>query len=172
MGKGVVGKSTLTYRFIKYDIPEGHEATIEDRYKTEITLDNKTYIIEILDTAGEDDYQQMMDMWISFGEGFLLVFAVDDRESFELISKKRERILKGKHGQPTPMVLVANKIDLADKRKVTTEEAKKLAESWEIDYIETSAKNNLNCKEAFEKLTKKIATIKDYQKRRRCCFVY
>ena len=162
IGKGVVGKSTLTYRFIKY----------EDINKTNLTIDNKNYCIEILDTAGEDDYQQMMDMWISFGEGFLLVFAVDDRESFELLSKKRERILKGKHGQSTPMVLVGNKIDLANKRKVTTEEAKKLAESWGIDYIETSAKNNLNCKEAFEKLARIIALIKSNQKKPCCCSIY
>jgi GTPase SAR1 family protein len=114
----------------------------------------------------------MMDMWINFGEGFLLVFAIDDRESFELISKKRERILKGKHGADTPMVLVGNKIDLANKRKVTTEEAKRLADSWKIEYIETSAKNNLNCKEAFEKLARIIASSKNKSPSPCCCSIY
>ena len=68
-------------------MPEGHEVTIEDRYKTDKVIDNKPYKIEILDTAGEDDYQQMMDMWINFGEGFLLVFAINDKISFDLIPK-------------------------------------------------------------------------------------
>lgn len=53
MGKGVVGKSSLTYRFINYNAPAEHEATIEDRYKTQIVIDDVNYEVEILDTAGE-----------------------------------------------------------------------------------------------------------------------
>ena len=159
IGKGVVGKSSLTYRFINYKVPQGHDPTIEDRYKKNTTIGNKIYNIEILDTAGEDDYQNMMDMWINFGEGFLLVFAINDKESFSLLRSKRERILKGKHGQKTPMLLVGNKQDLKD-RQVKFEEAKQLADLWGIEYIETSAKTNLNCKEAFEKLALAIASSK------------
>ena len=160
IGKGVVGKSSLTYRFLNYNIPEGHEATLEDRYKIDTKIDDKLFRIEILDTAGEDDYQQMMDTWISFGEGFLLVFAINDKTSFELIPPKRERIIKGKHGEIVPMLLVGNKQDLSDKREVQYDDAKKLAESWGIDYIETSAKTNFNCKEAFEKLAQNIVKTK------------
>ena len=159
IGKGVVGKSSLTYRFINYKVPHGHDPTIEDRYKKNTTIGNKIYNIEILDTAGEDDYQNMMDMWINFGEGFLLVFAINDKESFSLLRSKRERILKGKHGQKTPMLLVGNKQDLKD-RQVKFEEAKQLADLWDIEYIETSAKTNYNCQEAFEKLALKIAESK------------
>ena len=50
-------------------------------------------------------------MWISFGEGFLLVFAINDAESFELLKGKRDRVLKGKHGTKCPIVLVGNKQD-------------------------------------------------------------
>ena len=159
IGRGVVGKSSLTYRFINYKLPQGHDPTIEDRYKTNTTINNQLYSIEILDTAGEDDYQNMMDMWINFGEGFLLVFALNDKESFSLLRSKRERILKGKHGQPTPMILVGNKKDLRE-RQVKSEEAKQLADLWGIEYIETSAKTDFNCKEAFEKLATKIVMSK------------
>ena len=159
IGKGVVGKSSLTYRFINYKMPSAYDPTIEDRYKKEVKIENKTFNIEILDTAGEEDYQNMMDMWINFGEGFLLVFAINDKESFSLLRSKRERILKGKHGQKTPMLLVGNKQDLKD-RQVKFEEAKQLADLWDIEYIETSAKTNYNCQEAFEKLALKIAESK------------
>ena len=98
----------------------------------------------------------MMDMWISFGEGFLLVFALNDKESFEAIKQKRDRVLKGKHNGNCPLLLVGNKQDLANERQVEYSEAKGLADSWGIEYIETSAKTNFNCKEAFEKLAKKI----------------
>ena len=160
IGKGVVGKSSLTYKFINYQMPQGHDPTIEDRYKKNTTIENQLYNIEILDTAGEDDYQNMMDMWISFGEGFLLVFAINDNESFEAIKAKKERVLKGKHNQKCPLVLVGNKQDLSNDRQVPYSVAKELADSWGVEYIETSAKTNFNCKEAFEKLAKKIVEQK------------
>ena len=100
-------------------------------------------------------------MWISFGEGFLLVFAINDAESFEKIKGKRDRILKGKHGIKCPIILVGNKHDLENERKVTFDDAKKLADSWEAEYIETSAKTNFNCKEAFERLSQKILAAKN-----------
>ena len=160
LGKGVVGKSSLTYRFINYNAPQEHDPTIEDRYKSSLHIDDKEYEVEILDTAGEEDYQNMMDMWISFGEGFLLVFAINDAESFELLKGKHDRVLKGKHGVKCPILLVGNKQDLESERKVNHADAKQLADSWGVEYIETSAKTNFNCKEAFEKLAQKIVMSK------------
>ena len=101
-----------------------------------------------------------MDMWISFGEGFLLVFAINDRESFELIRGKYDRILIGKHQVKCPILLVGNKRDLENERKVSSDEVKQLADELQIDYIETSAKDNYNCKEAFAKLAEKIVKSK------------
>ena len=150
----------MTYRFINYDAPEDHDPTIEDRYKSTIKIEDDNYEVEILDTAGEEDYQNMIDMWISFGDGFLLVFAINDKESFNIIKSKRERVLKGKHGINCPLLLVGNKQDLDDERQVTYLEAKNLADSWGIEYVETSAKTNFNCKEAFEKLAQKIVMFK------------
>ena len=102
----------------------------------------------------------MMDMWINFGEGFLLVFAINDQESFNLLKSKYERVLKGKHGVKYPILLVGNKRDLENERKIFYDDGKKLAESWGIEYIETSTKNNFNCKEAFERLAQKIVQFK------------
>ena len=110
-----------------------------------------------------------MDMWISFGEGFLLVFAINDSESFELIKAKRDRVLKGKHQTKCPILLVGNKQDLENERKVSHEEAKQLADQWECEYIETSAKTNFNCKEAFEKLVQKVYKEKNTDERSHTC---
>ena len=99
----------------------------------------------------------MKNYWIEFGKGFLLVFSITDKESLEDIKKRRDKIIKGKHKNKVPMVLVGNKQDLEDERQISYDEAKQLADSWKIDYIETSAKTNLNCKEAFEILIKKIS---------------
>ena len=171
LGKGVVGKSSLTYRFINYDVSTEHDATIEDRYKSNLNIEGTNYEVEILDTAGEEDYQNMMDMWISFGEGFLLVFAINDKESFNLMKSKHDRILRGKHGVKYPTLLVGNKQDLENERQVNYSEAKEMADKWGIEYIETSAKTNFNCKEAFEMLAQEIVQKKGKNsgKSRTCC---
>ncbi len=78
-------------------------------------------------------------MWINFGEGFLLVYAINDKESFEVLEKKRDRILKLKKGSQCPIVLVGNKCDLERDRVVPESEAKELAKSWGAAYVETSA---------------------------------
>ena len=173
LGKGVVGKSSLTYRFINYEAPQEHDPTIEDRYKSNINIDGQDYEVEILDTAGEEDYQNMIDMWISFGDGFLLVFAINDRKSFDLLKVRYQRVIKGKHGNKCPMVLVGNKQDLEKERKVSYNEAKGQADSWGIEYIETSAKTNFNCKEAFERVARRITNSKslDSLDKRKCCLI-
>ena len=102
-----------------------------------------------------------MDMWISFGDGFMLIFAINNKETFDLMKGKRDRVLYGKKGVKYPMILVGNKQDLANERQVSYNEAKDLADSWGITYIETSAKTNYNCKEAFEILAKDIIKFKN-----------
>ena len=108
-------------------------------------------------------------MWVRFAEGILLVFSIDNKESFELIKNKREKIITIKNENFIPMILVGNKQDLSDIRQVSYEEAKQLCDSWGIEYIETSAINNYNCKEAFEKLILKIASNKIKQKKPSIC---
>ena len=153
--------SEIIYRFINYE----HDPTIEDRYKTNLNFEGKDYEIEILDTSGEDDYQNMLNMWISYGEGFMLIFSINDKETFEKVKIKRDRILQEKKGIKYTMILVGNKQDLENERKVSYNEAKELADSWGISYIETSAKTNFNCKEAFEILAKNIIKFKNELKK-------
>ena len=95
-----------------------------------------------MDTAGQDDYQGMLDSWINFAEGFLLVFAINDKDSFESLVRRRDRILKLKKGQNCPIVLVGNKCDLEKERRVSQEEANDIARQWNAKYIETSASVN------------------------------
>jgi GTPase SAR1 family protein len=77
-------------------------------------------MIEILDTAGQEDYQSMLDTWINFAEGFLLVYAINDKESLERLEKTRDRILKLKKGKVCPIVIVGNKCDLENEREIAS----------------------------------------------------
>ena len=104
-------------------------------------------------------------MWISFADGFLLVFTIDNRESFECLKTKREVILKSKNKKKFPMILVGNNQELEKERKVSYNEAKDLADSWEIEYLEASAKTKYNVKEVFEKLIQEIIAYKKEKKK-------
>ena len=112
-----------------------------------------------------------MDLWFSFGEGFLLVFAINDPESFEYLKELRKKILKSKHGNIPPILLLGCKNDLENERKVSYDDAKQLAESWGTEYIETSAKKNLNCEESLKKIAEKIIEYKkNCSHKSSCCF--
>ena len=97
----------------------------------------------ILDTAGEEDYQTMMDEWIKAADGFLLLFAINDKESFDALKEKLLRIKKNSKDQ-APIVLVGNKCDLKDQRTITEQEAQDFAKKYGALYYETSALNDLN----------------------------
>lgn len=84
-------------------------------------------------------------------EGFILVYGVDSRESFERLERFRQRIVHAKHDRAI-FVLVGNKADRKYQRQVSLTEAKSLAESFGCPYIETSAKTAENVQRAFDTL--------------------
>ena len=149
LGNSMVGKSALTFRFINNKFPTEHDTTIEDSYSIPTRINDHDCQLEILDTAGQDDYQTMLDTWINASEGFLLVYSIDNKESFEALKVKFDRIKQLKEGQQFSVVIVGNKCDLEDKREVTKEEVENYAKSKNLQFLEASALNTINVKEAF-----------------------
>ena len=133
--------------------------TVEDYYSTQIEMSNgEQRIFKILDTAGEDDYQSLVDEWIKVVNGFLLLFAINDRESFDILKDKfLKRISKNKKGN-IPCILVGNKCDLESKREINQQEANGFANSVWMQYYETSAltDKNGNVKVVFQQVAKLI----------------
>ena len=151
LGQSMVGKSALTFRFINNRFPTEHDTTIEDSYSIPAKIDDIQCQLEILDTAGQDDYQTMLDTWINSADGFLLVYSIDNRDSFESTKTRFDRILKLKQGHKISVVIVGNKCDLEDRRQVKKEEVenyfRKINKS--IVTLESSALNTINVKESF-----------------------
>ena len=90
------------------------------------------------------------------GEGFVCVYDITSRNSFEEIMKMRKQILMAKNVDTVPMVLVGNKADLEDDRNVTTAEGKELAKSFGCEFLETSAKTGMNITDSFYSLVRCI----------------
>ena len=107
------------------------------------TKNGQTNKFTILDTAGEEDYQNMLDQWITKANGFLLMFAINDAETFEALKEKVTRIQKN-GADKLPRILVGNKCDLQAERKISQQQAKEFAKTINGKYIETSALTNFN----------------------------
>jgi GTPase KRas protein len=155
IGKSLVGKSAMTNVFIRSKFLEEYDTTIEDKYTVEKYILDKLCVIDILDTAGQDDYTSLLDTWINSSDGFILVFSITDRESFDNLKLKYERIKMIK-GDDFRVILAGNKSDMSENRVVSNEEAMKVAISWGSDYVECSAKNMLNVDKAFVKVSEQL----------------
>ena len=112
--------------------------------------------LDILDTAGQEEFSAMREQYMRSGEGFLLVYSVTDRSSFNEIYKFHKQILRVKDREEFPMILVANKADLDHHRIVTKDEGLELSQQLKIEYIEASAKMRLNVDQSFYDLVKII----------------
>ena len=123
-------------------------------------LDGDECQIDILDTAGQEDYAAIRDNYFRSGEGFLCVFSITETESFQATGDFREQILRVKGDENIPFLLVGNKADLADKRQVTQEVANGKAEEWKGPYVETSAKTKENVDKVFYDLMREIRSRK------------
>lgn len=99
----------------------------------------------------------MREQYMRKGDGFLIVYSVTDRVSFDTVSNFVTQILRVKDRDSCPMILIANKIDLVSYRKVSEEEGQQLAASLRIPYIETSAKDPpVNVDAAFADMVRNV----------------
>lgn len=156
VGSGGVGKSALTLQFMYDEFVEDYEPTKADSYRKKIVLDGQEIQIDILDTAGQEDYAAIRDNYFRSGEGFLCVFSITEQESLAAAHELREQILRVKNDENIPFLLVGNKADLNDRRAVTEEMARDLANQWQVRYVETSAKTRHNVTEVFMDLLRNI----------------
>lgn len=140
VGGGGVGKSALTIQFIQSYFVTDYDPTIEDSYTKQCVIDDRAARLDILDTAGQEEFGAMREQYMRTGEGFLLVFSVTDRGSFEEIYKFQRQILRVKDRDEFPMILIGNKADLDHQRQVTQEEGQQLARQLKVTYMEASAK--------------------------------
>ena len=87
LGSGGVGKSALTVQFVQGIFVEKYDPTIEDSYRKQVVIDGETCLLNILDTAGQEEFSAMRDQYMRTGEGFLIVFAVNNAKSFDDITQ-------------------------------------------------------------------------------------
>ena len=197
LGDGGVGKTALTiqvlpnpcrcafatHRFFQLCLNhfvETYDPTIEDSYRKQVVIDGQSCMLEVLDTAGQEEYTALRDQWIRDGEGFVLVYSITSRSSFKRIQKFYNQIQRVKdssnagsptslaylttpvspvqpsYSGPAPVMLVGNKSDRITEREVSTQEGNALAKELGCDFVEASAKNNINVDRAFYDVVRRL----------------
>jgi small GTP-binding protein len=117
--------------------------------------------LDILDTAGQDEYGTMRDSYMRSSEGFILVYSITSADSFDNLDKFLVEIQRAKDQDHVPMVLVGNKCDLEEARAVSLEEGRAKAEKFKAIHLETSAKNRININEIFENVVREVWRERD-----------
>ncbi|XP_069798049.1 RAP1A, member of RAS oncogene family a isoform X1 [Narcine bancroftii] len=184
LGSGGVGKSALTVQFVQGIFVEKYDPTIEDSYRKQVEVDCQQCMLEILDTAGTEQFTAMRDLYMKNGQGFALVYSITAQSTFNDLQDLREQILRVKDTEDSgsfvlhslvPMILVGNKCDLEDERVVGKEQGQNLARQWNnCAFLESSAKSKINVNEIFYDLVRQInrkAPVEKCKKKKSQCML-
>jgi Ras-related protein Rab-1A len=156
IGDSGVGKSCLLLRFADDTYTESYISTIGVDFKIRtIEQDGKTVKLQIWDTAGQERFRTITSSYYRGAHGICVVFDVTDQESYNNVKLWLQEI--DRYASPdVNKLLVGNKIDMADKKVVDSDLAKAFADSLNIPFLETSAKNATNVEEAFLAMARQI----------------
>ncbi|EDR08657.1 uncharacterized protein LACBIDRAFT_249517 [Laccaria bicolor S238N-H82] len=158
-----VGKSALTIQFIQAAFVAEYEPAIVETYRKQCIIDDEIALLEVEEAPASLSYSAFRDLFIKIGEGFLLVYSITSRNSFEEIRTFYQQILRVKDQDSFPVIIVANKCDLEYERQVGMDEGRDLAKHFGCKFIETSAKQRINVDEAFNHLVRDIRKYKKEQ---------
>jgi len=156
LGESAVGKSSLVLRFVKGQFLDYQESTIGAAFLTQtVCLQDTTVKFEIWDTAGQERYHSLAPMYYRGAQAAIVVYDITSAESFE----RAKNWIKELQRQGNPNIVIAlagNKVDLEDRRKITTQETQAYADENGILFMETSAKTAANVNELFVAIAKKL----------------
>ncbi|KAJ3249230.1 Ras- protein Rap-1b [Chytriomyces hyalinus] len=176
--KLVVLGSGGTVQFVQSIFVEKYDPTIEDSYRKQVEVDGEQCMLEILDTAGTEQFTAMRDLYMKNGQGFVLVYSIISQSTFNDLAELREQILRVKDTEKVPMVLCGNKCDLEDDRIISKDQGSALASQWGgTTFLETSARKKINVDEVFFDLVKQINKTsggagKDKQSKKKKCSLF
>ena len=156
LGESEVGKTCMANVLTGIGFNEKNITTIGmDKFIDKAIIDGQEYKFKIFDTNGQERYNSITDTTIKLADGYLLVFSIDKRSSFEKVQHWIDVIENSVDMRTKAAILVGNKIDKKD-REVTNEEALSFAKARKMVYLETSAKTGFQIKEAFNKVYEEI----------------
>jgi GTPase KRas protein len=160
---------------------ETHDPTIEDSYRKKVVIDGQACMLEVLDTAGQEEYTALRNLWIRDGEGFVIVYSIYSRASFIRCGRFYNQIRRVKEISPfsygelstalqgiendcSPVMLVGH--DYVEneeaesrgtlERRVSSEEGSALTRELGCEYVEACAETRMNVEKAFYNIVREL----------------
>ncbi|CAG5127356.1 unnamed protein product [Candidula unifasciata] len=165
LGMAGVGKSALCVRFLTKRFIGEYDQASENKYKCSTVLEGESVTFELLDTRSQNDDMGARDDVVRWADGFVLVYSVTSRKTFDVLADVRRKVEDMKKASHVPVILVGNKADLAQFRQVTQDEGARLAVDLSCTFMEVSASEDVTkVTDAFHTLCKEIV---DYKRRSR-----
>jgi len=155
LGSAGVGKSCIMkmYKGEQFDVAYNSTIGVDFEIKP-IQYHGLTINLQIWDTAGQERFRTITSSYYRSADAIMLVFDVTDPESFHNLEDWMTEV---RLYDPKPMMLIGNKVDMTDNRKIEYKQAKEYADKNGMPYMETSARGNLNIHQAFKSLTEAAA---------------
>ncbi|XP_053625612.1 ras-related protein Rap-1 [Plodia interpunctella] len=155
LGAAKVGKSSLITQFLYNTFSPKYKRTIEEMHHGDFNVSGVRLTLDILDTSGAYEFPAMRALSMQSADAFILVYDITDADSFAEVRALRDQIHETKDSTAVPIVIVGNKVDLAETgaRQVefhTTESV--VTVDWENGFVEASAKDNINVSQIFKEL--------------------
>lgn len=156
VGDQAVGKTSLVHRLCRNSYDSFTEETVGVEFMPyNLTIEKTQLKLQIWDTAGQEQYRSLAKAYFRNAVGVILFFAIDNHNSFMHLESWLNDIRSLCH-KNCKVLIVASKIDLINDRKITKDEIQRFISNFDLEYIETSAKENTNVKEAFYKLAQDV----------------
>ena len=162
IGDKSVGKTAIVNRYTKEEFYDNIQSTIGADYTSKIVqLDDEFVKLNIWDLSGQERYSSLFSVFFRDAKGCFIVYDISKKESFDNLNKKFNLIknIAEFENRDIAIILVGNKKDLEEERKVTTKEGEEFANKMGCHFFETSAQNNENINEIFEKMLNEINTL-------------
>lgn len=155
LGESSVGKSSILFRYTDKTFSPSFQATIGVDFRiTTLALQEKILKLQLWDTAGQDRYRNIVSSYYRGTSGLILVYDITNRNSFTNLDYWLNQCSYPQLN--CAKLLIGNKSDLTGLRQVSQNEGKELADKLGMEFLETSAKEDLGVNEAFEGLAKNM----------------
>jgi len=156
LGEANVGKTSLLYRYVENKFRDNYKSTLGvNLLKKDLVMEGYGDIaVQIWDLGGQESFKNLRRLYLEGANGGLVIYDATQKSSFDKLVDWIQDFRNARGN--VPLLLIGNKVDLADKIKISDKEAKKYAKENNMDYVSTSAKTGLHVESAFMNITNKI----------------
>ncbi|XP_028568081.1 GTPase RhebL1 isoform X2 [Lacerta agilis] len=156
LGYRSVGKTSLAHQFIDGEFLECYDPTVESTYNKMLMLGKDEFHLQLVDTAGQDEYTILPHSFTIGIHGYVLVYSVTSLKSFQVVKSLHSKLYESR-GKTS--------------RQVKTDEGRKLADSWGAVFLESSAKENQMTQGVFTRIIEEIDRVDNSYGEQRGCIL-